>query len=87
MNKRYQIIRTERIDDKVRLSLKPDDLVREKQPGLKEMMLNPTGIVELMKQDAVFSQCPDLITIPYVEWKKHQYKLDDFVLIDLEPGK
>jgi len=87
MNKKYQIIRTEKIDDKVRLSLKPESLIRKKQPGMMEMVMNPQELMNNMKQEAVFSQCPDLITIPYEEWKKHQYKLDDFVLVNLEPEK
>lgn len=87
MKRRYQIIKTERMEDKVRLSLRPDDFVKEKQPGILEMATNLNGVINMMKQDAVLSQMPDLITIPYEEWKKHEYKIDDHVFVDLMPGE
>jgi len=91
MKKRCVICLTQRIDDMVRLQIQPEDIVKEKiETGIKGMMGMVMGgdmekVQKRIQRDAILMQAPDMITIPYDEWKKHGYKLDDIVVVTIEP--
>jgi len=86
MNILYKVKSVQRLGENVRLVLQKEDAIKKEQPGKLEMLSNVFGIVEQMKQDAILSQQPDIVTIPYEEWKKHKYQIDDLIVISVEPA-
>ena len=96
MKGRYVICLTQRLDDIVRMQIRPEEIVTEKTTlGLLEMAKMSMGgggkdmekIQKKMQREAILMQNPDIITISYDEWKKHDYKLDDVVIVTLESEK
>jgi len=87
MKRRYNIVGTTKINDIVRLSLKPEDLVTEKQEemGIMQMAKNITAVQQKMQKEAMLNQMPDVVSIPYDEYLEHQYKIDDIVWIEVSP--
>jgi len=84
MKKRYKIKGTNRFSDYVKLILEQEDVVQNKEKfDPFSIMKDAGGIVKRMQQEAVLVGQPDTITIPYEEWEKHQYKIDDVVWIDI----
>jgi hypothetical protein len=91
MKQRYVVCATFRLDDVVRLSLQPASLVKEKKEvNLGSMMgiaMNMDKFQKQMQRDATLMQQPDLVSIPYEEWKKHEYKIDDIIILSAEGEK
>lgn len=91
MRERYKIVGTHRFGDKVRLFLLFDSIVKEKeQSGLFDMvgmMGNLGKLQEDIQTKAILMQQPDCITIPYEEWKKYEYKVDDIVWVEVTSDK
>jgi len=90
MKRRCVVCLTQRIGDLVRIQIQPAEIIKEKKEmGLKDIMGMAMGgdmekMQKKLQQEAVLMQSPDLITIPYDEWKKYGYKLDDIVIVTLE---
>lgn len=88
MQGKFVIISTQRLGGRVRLVIKPFEAAAEKPTGgVMGMLANPTGLLDSMKEDAIFAQQPDIVTISYEEWTKHQYKIDDIITISVEADK
>jgi len=88
MQGKFVIVSTQRIGEKVRLIIKPfEALAERKSDGFIGMLSNPTGLLDTMKEDAIFAQQPDIVTISYEEWTKHQYKIDDIIIVSVEVDK
>ena len=91
MKTRYVIKGTFRLSDKVRLFLMFDDVIKEKESAGVMSMLNKVGnmsqLQEDMQQKAMLMQNPDTITIPYEEWKKYEYKVDDIIYVEVTSDK
>ena len=92
MKERYKICGTHRLGDKVRLFLQFDSLVKEKKEsgGLLDtakMLGNLSQLQEDIQVKAQLMQQPDVITIPYEEWKKYEYKVDDVVFVEVTSDK
>jgi len=92
MKKRCVICLTQRIGTVVRIQVQPEELVKEKKAelGIGDMMsmvVNKDKLQKEMMRDAALMQAPDMITIPYDEWKKRGYKLDDIVEVSMTPGE
>lgn len=86
MKQRYVIKGTQRIGERVRLILSPEEVVEEREDvGIMKMAGNIMGTLNKMKEDAIFSQHPDTITISFDEWNQRKYKIGDVVKINLEP--
>ena len=84
MKQRYIVKGTMRLGEFVRLFLSKEDVAKPSEKiGMLEMMSNSKKIIEEQQIKAVLTQQPDVITISYEEWKKHQYKVDDIVWIDV----
>jgi len=92
MKERYKIVGTHRIGNKVRLFLKFDSLIKEKEDsgGIMNMLKMGANMEQFqaeMQERALLAQQPDVITIPYDEWQKYQYKVDDVVWIEVSSDK
>ena len=92
MKQRYKIVGTFRLGDKVRLFLKFDSLVKEKEEagGLFnaiKMAGNMEQIQEEMQVKMQLSQQPDVITISFEEWSKYEYKVGDIIYIEVISDK
>jgi len=92
MKERYKIVGTFRLGDKVRLFLKFDSLVKEKEEagGLLNMVKmagNMDEIQEKMQVKMQLAQQPDVITISYEEWSKYEYKVDDIIYVEVTSDK
>ena len=87
MKTRCIIKGTNRVGDKVRLILSPDDAVQEKPNIMSGIMGNPQGMMDKMQQDALLKSQPDTVTISFEEWQKHQYKIDDVIWLEVSPEK
>ena len=89
MKKRYRVLGTRRFGDVVRVIIEPNELVQEPQGfNPMELMENPDGMqaqIQKMQNQAMLSQIPDTITIPYSEWLEHKYNADDLIWIELYP--
>jgi hypothetical protein len=90
MKQTMKIKGTLRIGDKVRLFLMFDDVVKKSSKmSLMETigMARDIGAMEKMQeeiqQQALLMQQPDCVTIPYEDWKKYQYKVDDIIWIEI----
>jgi len=83
MKTRYQITGTTRLNNLVRLFLDRQDLVKEQEPGIMSALADMEGMQLKMQQKAVLMQQPDVISIPFEEWKKKQYKIGDYIWIDI----
>lgn len=82
----YKVCGTHRLGAKVRIFLTFNSLVEEKVPGgLLDMvnMFKDGSLQEELQTKAVLAQSPDVITIPYEEWKKYEYKVDDLIWIEV----
>ena len=87
MRQRYIVKGTMRIGDLVRLFLAKEDIIKTQEKlGIFEMASKAQEIMEQQQIKAQLAQQPDLITIPYEEWKKYEYKVDDIVWVDIEPA-
>ena len=92
MKERYRICGTHRLGDKVRLFLQFDSLVKEKKESggifdAAKMLGNLGQLQEEIQAKAQLMQNPDAITIPYEEWKKYEYKVDDIVYVEVTSDK
>jgi hypothetical protein len=85
MKQRFVILGTRRYNDCVRLFLQRQDVVEKKETvNMFEIAENPKEYMMKMEQKAIFTQQPDMITIPHDEWKKHEFKTDDVIFIDID---
>lgn len=85
MRIRYIIKGTVRIDDMVRMTLGKEELVKKKDDfDPMSMVGNFQGLTQKLQSHAMLMAQPDMITIPYEEWKKHEYKIDDIIVVDIE---
>ena len=92
MKERYKIAGTFRLGDKVRLFLKFDSLVKEKEDsgGIMNMMKmagNMDEIQEKMQAKMQLAQQPDVITISFEEWLKYEYKVGDIIYVEVTSDK
>lgn len=92
MRERYKIVGTFRLGDKVRLFLKFDSLVKEKEDagGILNMMKmagNMDQIQEEMHVKMQLAQQPDVVTISYDEWVKYEYKVGDIIYLEVTSDK
>ena len=89
MNQRYVIVGTNRLGDYVRLSLKREDIVKEKkQIDVMSVLSGGLGdIQQNIQVDAVMSQQPDLITISFEEWERNEYKINDIIEVKIMEEK
>ena len=92
MKERYKVVGTFRLGDKVRLFLKFDSLVKEKEePGgilnMVKMAGNMDEIQEKMQVKMQLAQQPDVITISYEEWLKYEYKVEDVIYVEVTSDK
>lgn len=84
MKIRYVINGTHQIsDDKVRLTIMEEDIVKEKELSTMSLLKDMSGTIQKMQSQAVLSTNPDVITIPMDLWTKHQYKLGDIINIEI----
>jgi hypothetical protein len=81
---------TLRIGDKVRLFLMFDDIVKKTNKmslletiGTMRDMGEMSKMQDEIQQKALLAQQPDCVTIPYEEWQKYQYKVDDIIWIEI----
>ena len=89
MNQRYVIMGTSRLGEYVRLSLKREDIVKEKkQIDVMSVLSGGLGDIQSnIQTDAVMSQQPDLITISFKEWEQHEYKINDIIEVKIMEEK
>jgi len=92
MKERYKIVGTFRLGDKVRLFLKFDSLVKEKEEAggflnAVKMAGNIDQIQEELQVKAQLAQQPDVITISYEEWTKYEYKVEDVIYVEVTSDK
>jgi hypothetical protein len=84
MKIRYVVKGTQQIgDDKVRLTIMEENLVKEKDPSAMSMLKDMSGTIQKMQSQAMISTNPDVITIPMDLWAKHQYKIGDVINIEI----
>jgi len=84
MKQVYEITGTRRIGEKVNLRIKEHKAVKEK-PSAQDMVSNAFGFVEQMKIDAIQNNNPEMISIPYDEWKGYKWNIGDLISITVEP--
>ena len=84
MKIRYVVKGTQQIgDDKVRLTILEEGIVKEKEPSTMAMLKDMTGTIQKMQSQALITTNPDVITIPMDLWAKHQYKIGDVINIEI----
>jgi len=71
------------LNNLVRLFLDRQDLIKEQEPGIMGALADMEGMQLRMQQKAVMMQQPDVVSIPFEEWEKKQYKIGDYVWIDI----
>ena len=81
---------TLRVGDKVRLFLMFDDIVKKSSKmslletiGTMRDMGEMSKMQDEIQQKALLAQQPDCVTIPYEDWQKYQYKVDDIIWIEI----
>ena len=86
MKQRYVIIGTRRFGDNVRLNLKKQEVVEKvEELDVFSIASNPQRMINKMETKALLSQQPDTITISYGEWDLYKYKIDDVIIVNVEP--
>ena len=86
MKQRYVIIGTRRFGDNVRLNLKKQEVVEKvEELDVFSIASNPQRMINKMETKALLSQQPDTITISYEEWDLYKYKIDDVIIVNVEP--
>jgi len=88
VRQRYQITGTTRLGDFVRIFLDRQDPVREREDfDIFSLVGNFDRVQQKQQEKAVLMQQPDVITVPFDVWKKKQYKIGDFLWINVEEEK
>lgn len=82
MKQQYNIIGVSEEFDRVRLTIKPVEMVKEKDTQ-ESVLSNPFGFVEKMKKDAIQNNRPESITVPREEWEKYKWNINDFISIEV----
>ena len=87
MKLRYKVLGTQMVGDFVRLLLKPDNAIEEKEVfnpmEMAEKGLDFSNLMQQAEKMAIRTATQDHITIPYDEWKKHEFKINDIILIEV----
>jgi len=85
MKQRYIVKGTIRMGNLVRLMLLKEDLIQTPEKmGIFEMASKAQEVMEMQQVKAVLFQQPDTVTIPYEEWKKYEYKVDDVIWLEIK---
>lgn len=82
----YEIQGVQKEGDRVRLTLKLAEPVKEKQ-DVNSIMSNPVGFIETMKLDAIKTNRPEAITVPYDIWSEKQWNIGDVVFVEVTPDE
>lgn len=86
MKLRYKVLGTQMVGEYVRLILRPDNIVEQKEVfNPMEMAKEGLNFGKLMKQAekmAVKTSTQDNITIPYKEWEKYKFKINDVICLE-----
>lgn len=86
MIRTYEITGVRKVGDKVNLRLKEHKAVEQKETT-QDILQNALGYVEKMKIDAINTSSPEMIAIPYDEWKNYKWNIGDLVTVDVQPFK
>jgi len=81
----YTISGLKREGDDVRLVLMDNGVMEKK--GLMGSLSNLQQLQQQMTYSTMKIQNPDQIRIPYDEWKRHQYNIEDIITIEVNPGE
>jgi len=79
----YEIIGVSKEGDRVRLTIRPSEAVKEKA-GMTEIVSNPFKFIEDMKTDALRHGKPESISVPESYWKEHKWNIGDIINIGVE---
>lgn len=84
MKRIYEITGVRKVGDRVNLQLKEHKAVEQKETT-QDILQNALGYVEKMKIDAIKTNIPEMIAIPYEEWKTYKWNIGDLVEVDVKP--
>lgn len=84
MLKMYTITGLKREGDDVRLVLMDNGVMEKK--GLMSSLSNLQQLQKEMTFNTQKIQNPDQIRIPYDEWKRQKYSIEDIITIEVTPG-
>ena len=82
----YKIIGLAEEGDRIRLTLQRSEPVKEKQ-DTSSIMSNPMGFIEQMKLDAIKTNRPEAITVPFDIWNEYKWNIGDVVFIEVTPDE
>jgi len=87
MKMRYKVLGTQKVGDFVRILLRNDNPIEEKETfnpfEMAEQGLDFSKLMQQAEKMAIKTSNQDTITIPFEEWKKHEFKIDDFLWLEV----
>ena len=82
----YEIIGVGKEGNRVRLTLKQYEIVKEKL-NTQDIIADPFKIINQLKFEAIKDRDPESITVPVDEWKKHKWNINGCVVLEILPNE